>query len=141
MSEAFGVTNTKGTVAETIEQTLELVAAKVGDPSDRIYARLFQAYPQFEALFALDTDGGVRAQMLETSFDCILGAAVGSRTADLLLEAARLQHAEYGIGDTDIHVMFEVMRDEFRDIAGTDWTEAVERDWAHLLEDLSRMGR
>ena len=46
--------------AEILAGSLEALAERVGDPADQVYARLFEAYPEMEALFVRDTTGAVR---------------------------------------------------------------------------------
>ena len=127
--------------AEIVIDTFEKVAARAGDPHDLIYARLFERHPHFEDLFAMDTDGGIRANMLTTSLNCLLGVAEGSETPRLELEAARLHHEGYGLGSGDIDEMFEIIRDVFRDVLADDWTPAAETSWSAVLEKISRIGR
>lgn len=124
---------------QPIEFTLERVADLVGDPSERVYARLFGQYPHYEDLFALDTDGGVRANMLHTSLMCLLGMAEGADTPKFLLEAAQIQHEGYGLTDADMAAMFTVMRDEFRAILGAEWTPDLEAAWVELLAQLAAL--
>lgn len=123
-----------------INQSLARVTALVGDPTDRIYARLFAEHPEFEPLFVMDTDGGVRANMLTSSFTCLLGVVEGNSQPHMHLEAARVHHDGYGLGAKEIDVMFEIMRDECRHILGTEWTDQVEAAWASLLAELSGIG-
>lgn len=128
-------------VEAVILETLELVAERAGDPRDRIYACLFERHPEFENLFVMDKDGGVRANMLTTSLNCMIGVAEGNATPRFLLEAARVHHDAYGLGNNDIDVMFEVMRDVFRDVLGEDWDDETEAAWSELLSELAGVGR
>lgn len=121
--------------------TLERVATREGDPHDRIYARLFEVHPEFLDLFVMDTDGGVRASMLTSSIDCLIGIAEGKDTPRLLLEAARVHHDSYGLASKDIDVMFEIMRDVFRDILGDDWSAQMETAWTDILLELADIAR
>ena len=123
--------------AALIEDTLQRLADTVGDPQPLIYARLFTLRPDFEPLFELDRDGGVRAYMLETCFDCILGQAAGSRSPRFHLEAAQLQHDGYGLTAADLDLIFAAIRDVCRDTLGGDWNEKRDAAWASLLDELS----
>ncbi|WP_018148109.1 globin [Henriciella marina] len=127
--------------AALIEDTLQRLADTVGDPQPLIYARLFALRPAFEAMFDLDSDGGVRAAMLETCFDCILGQAAGSPSPRFHLEAARLQHDGYGLTAEDLDLIFSVIRDVCRDTLGDDWTEKRDAAWTSLLDELARLTR
>jgi hemoglobin-like flavoprotein len=129
------------TQAEVIFETLEKVSDRVGDPKERIYARLFTTHPEFEELFVLDVDGGVRGSMLESCFNCITGAAEQSDLPRFHLEAARMIHDGYGIDEGQIDAMFDAIRDTFRDVLAGDWTPAMETEWSAILADLARMGR
>jgi hypothetical protein len=83
--------------AAIITSTLETVAERCGDPKERVFKRLYELDPKFEPLFVMDTDGGVRGSMLETSLNCMIGVAQGeSQTPRLLIEAARMIHDGYG---------------------------------------------
>ena len=106
--------------AAIITSTLETVAARCGDPKGRIFARLYALDAKFEPLFVMDTDGGVRGSMLETSLNCMIGVAEGeSETPRLLIEAARMIHDG---------------------IMADDWTEQVDAEWAALLDELAAIG-
>jgi len=124
-----------------IEASLERVVEIAGDPKDRVYARLFKQRPDFEELFCMDVDGSVRANMFATSINCLLGVADGSDTPRLLLEAARMDHDGYGLDSSDIDLMFSVMRDEFRHLLGSEWTQETEAAWSSLLQELEEIGR
>ena len=56
-------------VSEPIMLSLERFGEICADPAPLIYRRLFAQHPDFEDLFAMDTDGGVRGSMLTTCFD------------------------------------------------------------------------
>lgn len=123
-----------------IVDTLETVAERIGDPKDQIYARLFAAHPHFEDLFVMDTDGGVRANMLAAVFDCILGVADGSESPRLHLEAARVQHDGYGLSAADVHTIFETVRDVCRDVLNEDWSAEMDAAWHAMLNELRTIG-
>lgn len=120
-----------------IEETLERVVELAGDPKDEIYTRLFALRPEFEDQFVMDKDGGVRANMLISSIDCIRTAAKGSERPALLLEAARLHHDGYGLSASDIDLMFVVIRDVCRKILACEWTDKMEMAWSDALAVLA----
>lgn len=124
--------------ADVILGTLERVGEICGDPTDRVYARLFDVRPDFEALFVMDTDGGVRGNMLTTSLNCILSMVEdGAELTALRLEAAHVHHDGFGLDLADLDLMFEVMRDTFRDILGREWTNRHDEAWTDLLSRLA----
>ncbi|HAO35743.1 MAG TPA: globin, partial [Hyphomonas sp.] len=72
-------------------------------------------HPEFEDLFAMDTDGGVRGSMLTTCFDCIIGLTEGSRLPRFELQSARLSHQGYGVPESQLDDMFTAIRDTCRE--------------------------
>lgn len=121
-----------------ITSTLETVAERCGDPKERVFRRLYELDPKFEPLFLMDTDGGVRGSMLETSLNCMIGVAQGeSQTPRLLIEAARMIHDGYGLTEDEVDLMFVAMRDVFRDVMAGDWTPETDAEWAKLLAELA----
>lgn len=127
-------------VKTLIPKSLEHLAETVGDPTERIYAHLFQSHPAFADMFFMDTDGGVRASMLETSFMCLLSAANGEDTPRLHLEAAHMHHDAYGLSGRDIHLLFVAIRDVCRAVHAKAWTPALETAWIDVLNTLEEMG-
>ena len=128
--------------AGIIQATLEQVAERVGDPTERVYAQLFERNPEFEGLFVMDVDGGVRGSMLQTSLECLLGVAEGdSDAARIVLGAARVDHDGYGLSEDQVDLLFVAMRDTFRDVLGQDWTAEMETEWAGLLAKLAQIGK
>lgn len=125
------------TRAEIIEDTLVRVADVCGDPRDLVYARLFATYPEFEALFFMDTDGGVRGSMLQQGLECLMdfaGPRVSSRSI-LVSECQR--HEGYGVPPASFAAFFEVIRDAFREALGGGWTPEMERTWAGLIAEMA----
>ncbi len=121
-----------------ITNTLEQVAERCGDPKEAVFKRLYELDPKFEPLFVMDTDGGVRGSMLETSLNCMIGVAQGeSETPRLLIEAARMIHDGYGLTEDEVDLMFVAMRDVFRDVMAGDWTPETDAEWTKLLAELA----
>ncbi len=123
--------------ADVILGTLERVGEICGDPVDLVYEKLFQARPDYEPLFALDTDGGVRGNMLTTSINCILSMVEGGEMTALRIEAAHVHHDGFGLGYDDLDLMFEVMRDAFREILDGEWTDRHAEAWTGMLARLA----
>lgn len=123
--------------AEIIHATFERAAEACADPAPLIYARLFALRPEFQALFDMDTDGGVRGSMLETCFEAILGLVEGAGTQRVIISAARFSHGGYGVEGAEFDVMFAAIRDVFRDLLGRQWGEAEETEWAGLLKEIA----
>lgn len=120
-----------------ILSTLEAVAERHGDPGEAIYGRLFSTHPEFVRLFAMDTDGGVRGSMLQTSFECIVDLVGPRLTGANVISAERQHHQGYGVPDGMFEEFFVAMRDAFRDILAADWTPAMDREWRSLLDEIA----
>jgi hemoglobin-like flavoprotein len=117
--------------------TLEAVAAQHGDPADAIYAELFGKHPELEALFWLDRDGGVRAQMVQQAIECILDHAGARLTSAQIIAAARQHHDGYGVPPERFDAFFTAMRDAFRRILGAGWTADMAHAWDAMLTEFA----
>lgn len=126
--------------SDQITQSLERFGAMCADPAPLIYQRLFAQHPEFEDLFAMDSDGGVRGSMLTTCFECIIGLAEGSQLPRFELQSARLSHQGYGVPESQLDDMFAAIRDTCRETLAGEWTPAMEAAWADILSEISRMG-
>ena len=123
--------------ADLILDTLERASEKCADPAPLVYRRLFELRPDFEKLFVMDTDGGVRGSMLETCFNAILGVLENSPTQRVIISSSRFAHDGYGVSEADFPVMFAAIRDAFRDLIGPDWTPETDTAWTALLADIA----
>ncbi len=119
--------------AGLILDTLERASERCADPAPLIYRRLFELRPDFEALFVMDSDGGVRGSMLATCFNAILGVLEDSPSQRVIISSSRFSHGGYGLADADLDLMFTAIRDTFRDLLGAAWTPETDAAWTHLL--------
>jgi hemoglobin-like flavoprotein len=120
--------------AELIAQSLELVAERHGDPAPQIYARLFAAFPETEALFVRDTTGAVRGEMLAVAFQCVLD--VGGAYAANLIRTERVNHEGVGVPFEAFGQFFPIVMETCRELAGDAWTPQTDAAWASLLTEL-----
>lgn len=116
--------------------SLELLAEQIGDPSDKIYDRLFDSDPRFRDLFFLDPNGDVRGEMLSQAFDVLMRADRGDPMADILLKANRFAHDGYGVAPEEFHAFFGILRSVTKEELGPEWTQAMERRWDDVLAGL-----
>ena len=123
--------------AEVILETLEPAGEKCPDPAPLIYRRLFELRPEFEALFVMDTDGGVRGSMVETCFNAILGMVEESATQRVIISSSRFAHDGYGLSGAEFELMFVAIRDTMRDLIGPDWSGEMDAPWTDLLADIA----
>ena len=125
--------------AAIITRTLELAGERCADPVPRIYAQLFARHPQLEDLFVMDTDGGVRGSMVESSIEYILDFVGENQTAKFLIPAARSDHEGYGVEGDMFDEFFIAMRDVFAALLADDWTEEMAREWEALLAGIKEV--
>ncbi|MBA4337353.1 globin [Hyphomonas sp.] len=126
--------------AGLILDTLERASERCADPAPLVYRRLFELRPEFESLFVMDTDGGVRGSMLTTCFNAILGLIEESDTQRVIISSSRFAHDGYGVAQRDFDLMFVAIRDTFRDLLGADWTGDTEAAWNILLTEIATIG-
>jgi hemoglobin-like flavoprotein len=123
--------------ASAIEQSLGIAAARGGDLTDAIYARLFSEFPETEPLFALDRGGQVRGSMLSHVFDTIFDFIGERRYAHRFIGAEIVTHDGYGVAPNAFAAFFRIVRDEVQAACGTEWNEAMGSAWEALLTELS----
>jgi hemoglobin-like flavoprotein len=119
--------------AGLILDTLERASERCADPAPLVYRRLFELRPEFESLFVMDTDGGVRGSMLTTCFNAILGLIEESDTQRVIISSSRFAHDGYGVAQRDFDLMFVAIRDTFRYLLGAEWTPETDVAWTRLL--------
>jgi len=123
--------------AALILDTLERASERCADPAPLVYRRLFELRPEFEELFVMDSDGGVRGSMLETCFNAILGLLENSPTQRVIISSSRFAHDGYGVSEADFQLIFVAIRDTFRNLIGADWTGEMDAAWAGLLAEIA----
>jgi len=124
--------------AHLIIDSLEIAAARGGDLTGAVYARLFAAFPETEALFALDRDGQVRGSMLTHVFETIFDFIGERRYAHRFIAAEIVTHAGYNVAPDAFAAFFGLVRDEVRSTCGPEWTSAMEDAWARLLSEVAQ---
>jgi hemoglobin-like flavoprotein len=121
-----------------IERSLERAAARGGDLTDAIYARLFAEFPETEALFVMDRDGQVRGAMLAHVFETIFDFIGERRYAQRFIGAEIVTHDGYGVDPAAFAAFFGILRDEVRAACGREWTSEMDGAWRELLAQLAR---
>ena len=89
-----------------IEQTLAHYAEHHGDPYETAFAKLYAADPNYQALFFLDTDEGLRRNMMRTTLEIITTYIDNAYAAENLVIGARLIHLTYEVTD-DFDLFFQ----------------------------------
>jgi len=118
-----------------------MVAANVGDPTAAIYQRLFEAHPELEPLFFMDTDAGVRGSMLQQCLDCIIDMTGNQKRAKTILTSECQRHEDYNVQPDMFWAFFCTIRDSFQSILGDAWSAEMDREWRVLLAEIGQLGR
>jgi hemoglobin-like flavoprotein len=122
--------------ADPILDSLEAFAEAAGDPTPLVYARLFAAAPEMEALFVRDTDGAVRGQMLQQVFETLIDH-VGARAYSAnLIRCEVVNHENLGVPPAVFASFFRTVMEAVRGTIGERWTPQTADAWRALLADI-----
>ena len=125
------------THAAAIEASLALAGARVADPTQLVYARLFAAHPAMQPLFCQDRNDAVKGEMLARAFDAILDFVGDRHYADHLLRSERMTHDAYGVPPEVFMTFFATIAATLRDILGPDWSDAMATAWDELTPSVA----
>jgi hemoglobin-like flavoprotein len=122
--------------AALIEASLELVAARLGDPAPLVYARLFAEFPELERLFVRDSRGTVRGNMLQTTLECLLDHAGPRAYASHFVGSERVNHEGLGVPPEMFDRFYAVVIATFRDALGEEWSAETDAAWTRAADAL-----
>ncbi len=120
-----------------IEDCLERIAEVHGDPTDRVYERLFSKHPEMRDLFVLDKDNSVKGNMLAQVIECFIDFTGEKHYATSLIATEKINHDHLGVPPETFETFFSTVVDTFRDILGDNWSDEDEEAWSKLLAELS----
>lgn len=118
------------TDAELLEQALERVVERVGDPAPLVYERLFHGSPELRAMFAMDTLGSVRGEMFHRAVETLLDLTAARPYAGSMIAAEWSNHHLNGVSKSQFDSFFVAMGETFRQALGGEWTAAIDGAWA-----------
>ena len=121
-------------VTDLITQTLAHFAVHHGDPYAPAYEALYARDVAYEGLFLLDTDEGLRRNMMQTTLEIITTYLSDREAAANRIVGTRMGHIPYGI-DTDFDVFFEITRDVICAGCADICTPAHFEAWTQMLAD------
>jgi hemoglobin-like flavoprotein len=121
---------------QLIAWSLERAAELQGDPSERVYTRLFAENPEMKALFVRDKTGQVRGNMLANVFEVMLDLAGPRMYGDNMIRAEIINHEGLGVPPAVFATFFAVVKTELTEMLGAEWSEAVEAAWAEIMNDV-----
>ena len=119
-----------------VETSLELAGERCADLTPLVYARLFAAQPQMEALFWRDTSGAIKGEMLAKVFEAILDFIGERRYAARLIQCEVVTHAEYDVPPDVFRTFFGTVAQTIHDVLGPEWTTEIDVAWRTLLAEL-----
>ena len=121
-------------ISDLIMQSLEYFAEHHGDPYAPAYEALYARDQTYESLFLLDTDEGLRRNMMRTTLEIITTYVSNRDAAANRVIGARMNHVPYGV-EADFDVFFEITRDVIAAGCAEIWTPAHLEAWTHMLAD------
>ena len=123
--------------ADIIEASLALAAERGGDLTPLVYARLFAARPDLEALFGKDVNNAVKGEMLAQVFDTIFDF-IGPRVyADHLMRSHSITHDGYQVPPALFLSFFTVVAETVADVIGPEWHGEMVAAWDALIAEIA----
>jgi hemoglobin-like flavoprotein len=123
--------------ATVITDTLDRVAARVGDPTPLIFERLFSEIPEAEALFIRDKGGLVRGQMFQVTMEGLLDFLGDRSYGANLIQIERVNHQGLGVESEMFDRFYLTVMATFKDVLGDDWTAEMEAVWTRVIGELT----
>jgi hemoglobin-like flavoprotein len=125
--------------ANLIHHSFELAAARCGDLTPLVYARLFREHPETAAMFRTEGSDLVKGSMLALTIDAILDFA-GDRSGHFRMIQCEVQsHDAYGTPPELFVTFFGVIADTMREIIGAGWSPEIDGAWRGLLVAIDRL--
>lgn len=121
--------------AAAIERSLELVAEH-GDPTHRVYERLFNATPELKNLFRQDSNDAVKGEMLSRVFETVLDFVGDRKYADHLIGTEMITHEGYDVPRSIFSTFFTVVAEVVEEALGPDWSPEIELAWKEVLSEI-----
>jgi methyl-accepting chemotaxis protein len=116
----------------TLETSFDLIAPRGEELVDVFYARLFEAAPAVEPLFA-HTDLPKQKAMLLATLVLLRKSLRNLEAITPKLRQLGARHVSYGALPEHYPVVAEVMLDSMAEIAGEAWTPEIAAAWAAAL--------
>lgn len=120
-----------------VEASLELMAVRGLDPTEAVYARLFQQQPSVQPLFWRDNNGAIKGEMLSRVFEAILDFCGERRYAGHMIGTEMITHEGYDVPREIFTTFFGVVRDTLKDQLGAAWTTDIDHAWTAMLADIA----
>jgi hemoglobin-like flavoprotein len=118
---------------ELLEQSLEQVVARIGDPAPQVYEQLFAQSPELRAMFVGDPLGSVRGEMFHRVIDTLIDVAAERPYAGGMIAAEWSNHRMNGVSARQFDSFFESVVQVLRQALGKGWTAEIDAAWRHTL--------
>jgi hemoglobin-like flavoprotein len=119
-----------------IENSFELAALRCADVTPLVYQRLFEAYPETQAMFRTQGSELVKGSMLALTIEAILDFAGERRGQFRLIACEVVSHDAYGTSRELFIAFFGIIRDTLRDLLGDEWSPDIAQAWDTLLAEI-----
>lgn len=123
---------------EAISASLEAVAEKCGDPTQLVYAKVFEKHPSLKSLFILDRDDSAKGNMLSQVIDCFLDFDNNRHFATSMISSEMVNHGHLGVEPEVFSSFFNIVKETFEDVLADDWTDEYEAAWSKLIVELNK---
>jgi hemoglobin-like flavoprotein len=118
---------------ELIHDSMEKVAAKVGDLSAAVYERFFRLHPEAQSMFGADVGNVAKGNMLTGIFCAVMDQAEGISDDDRTFFWAS-DHVAYDATLPMYPAMFGVLLETLKECLREDWNEAVASAWGRQFD-------
>jgi hemoglobin-like flavoprotein len=119
-----------------IERSFEIAAARCGDLTPLVYARLHREHPQTLTMFRTEGSELVKGSMLAMTIESILDLA-GERSGKFRLIACEVSsHDGYGTPRDLFIAFFGVIAATLREVLAAEWSAEIDSAWQKLLADI-----
>jgi hemoglobin-like flavoprotein len=124
--------------ATVIIHSLELAGERCPDLTPRVYAKIFDQYPDMQPLFVRDKTGQVRGEMLARVIEVVLDFIDSNHYASNLIASESVTHDGYGVPRDIFPKFFDALAETVQDVLGPAWTSQIAENWASLTAELRK---
>lgn len=117
--------------ASLLQSSLELVSGREERVTERFYEILFARHPEVRPLFGRDTRE--QAAMLQETIVAVLDHLDDAGWLEDRLHELGRRHVDYGVTPVMYSWVAGSLVTTFAEVAGDDWTPAMERAWHDAL--------
>ena len=113
---------------------LEKLVDAIGDPVERVYDALFQAVPDLQHLFVLDTNGSVRGSMFTETLNLLGDLADNDTYATNFLRAEQSTHEGFGVPSEAFPAFLDAIEQVMATALEGQWTTEERSGFSSLID-------